>query len=49
MSMVDIILKDTKIIEFDIDKIVDAVLAAMPESDFELSKEEKRITTDLLE
>lgn len=42
MGMADIILKDTKIIEFDIDKIVDAVLAAMPESDFELSKEERK-------
>ena len=31
MGMADIILKDTKIIEIDIDKIVDAVLAAMPE------------------
>lgn len=42
MGMADIILKDTKIIEIDIDKIVDAVLAAMPESDFELSKEERK-------
>ena len=42
MGMSDLIFRDVKTLEIEIDKIVDAVLAAMPESNFKLSEEEKK-------